>query len=76
MNGYVVTFKDSQQILIFSLRDLGQTFNVNIQKSIFPYTFVNENNLEYIGHVPDFKYFDGISKSEYFNYCEIFKNKS
>lgn len=76
MNGYVVTFKDSQQMLIGSLRNLAKAFGVETQKSIFPYNFVKENNLNYNGYVPDFKYFDDISKSEYLNYCEMFKNKT
>jgi hypothetical protein len=67
---YNITFKDSLQMLIVSLRDLGKSFNVDIQKSIFPYNFVNENNLDYIGPIPDFKYFDGISSIDYNCYIE------
>jgi hypothetical protein len=74
MNGYVITFKDSQQMLIGSLRNLGKCFGVKTQKSIFPYLFVNENNLNYIGHVPDFKYFD-ISKSDFEKYLNKFRLK-
>ena len=73
-NGYTVTFKDSQQMLIKSLRSLGVAFEVETQKSIFPYKFVNENNLNYNGAVPNFKYFDDISKQEYLDYCNNFKN--
>jgi len=69
-NSYDITFKDSKQLLIGSLRDLGKSFNVNVQKSIFPYDFVNENNLNYIGIIPDFKYFDGISSLDYNCYIE------
>lgn len=72
MNGYVVTFKDSQQLLISSLRSLGLFFGVETLKSIFPYSFVNENNLNYIGWVPDISYFSKISKKDYLNYCNIF----
>jgi hypothetical protein len=70
MNDCVITFKDSQHLLISSLRKLGSTFKVDIQKSIFPYTFVNENNLDYIGTIPDFKYFNGISSLDYNTYIE------
>src|SRR6266851_3785038 len=59
-NGYTITFRDSLQMLIVSLWKLGKSFNVLTQKSIFPHSFVNENNLDYIGPVPDFKYFDNI----------------
>jgi len=34
-------------MLNYSLRDLAQSFGVNTHKSIFPYTFVNENNFNY-----------------------------
>lgn len=76
MNGYVVIFKDSQQMLTASLRNLAKAFGVDTQKSIFPYSFVNKDKLNYNGYIPEFKYFDNISKSEYLNYCETFKNKS
>jgi hypothetical protein len=65
---YNITFRDSQQLLLLSLRNLGKSFGVDIQKSIFPYNFVNENNLGYIGPVPDFKYFDKISLAYYKDY--------
>jgi len=67
---YDVIFKDSLQLLIKSLKTLGLAFGVDIQKSIFPYDFVNENNLNYIGQIPDFKYFDGISSLDYNCYVE------
>jgi hypothetical protein len=73
-NNYNITFKDSLQILIVSLRNLAKTFGVLTQKSIFPYNFVNENNLDYIGQVPDFKYFNNISKNEYNEYKTKFNN--
>lgn len=76
MNGYVITFKDSQQMLIVSLRKLAKAFGVDTQKGIFPYSFVNENNLNYNGYIPDFNYFDTISKPEYLKYSENFKDKS
>jgi hypothetical protein len=69
-NNYNITFKDSQQLLMFSLKNLGKAFGVDVQKGIFPYNFVNENNLNYIGTIPDFKYFDGISSIDYNCYIE------
>jgi len=39
-------------------------------KSIFPYDFVNENNLDYIGEVPDIKFFEGIHSLDYNCYIE------
>lgn len=70
LNDYIVTFKDSQQLLLGSLRNLGKSFSVETQKSIFPYKFVNENNLDFIGTIPDFKYFDGLSSLDYNCYIE------
>jgi DNA polymerase type B, organellar and viral len=75
-NGYIVTFKDSLKLLIVSLRNLAKSFGVDTQKGIFPYTFVNENNLDYIGPVPDIKYFNNISKNEYNEYKANFINKN
>lgn len=72
--GYIITFKDSLKMLIVQLRNLGKVFGVETQKSIFPYTFVNENNLNYIGEVPDIKYFDNITINEYNEYQAKFNN--
>jgi DNA polymerase type B, organellar and viral len=71
---YNLIFRDSLQILLVSLRKLTKVFGVDTQKSIFPYSFVNENNLDYIGPVPDFKYFDNISINEYNEYKSMFDN--
>jgi DNA polymerase type B, organellar and viral len=57
-NEYQIRFRDSYLLLLSSLRKLTKSFNVETQKSVFPYLFVNENNLNYVGNVPDFKYFD------------------
>ena len=72
---YDISFRDSKQLLIRSLRDLGKSFSVDTQKSIFPYNFVNERNLNYNSSVPDFKYFSDISNLEYQNYSNNFNNK-
>jgi DNA polymerase type B, organellar and viral len=69
-NNYNITFRDSYQLLITSLKNLGKVFGVDTQKSIFPYKFVNENNLDYVGSIPDFKYFDNISSLDYNCYVE------
>lgn len=69
-----LTFLDSYQLLPSSLRSLAKSFGVE-EKGIFPYKFlVNTNNdINYIGDVPDFKYFDGVSINEYDTYLETFK---
>jgi hypothetical protein len=71
---YNITFRDSQQLLLSSLRKLARVFTVKTQKSIFPYNFVNENNLDYIGPIPDFRYFNGISSLDYNSYVENYNN--
>jgi hypothetical protein len=48
---------------------------VDTIKSVFPFLFVNENNLDYIGEVPDIKYFaNKISKNEYQDYKSGFES--
>lgn len=46
-NEYQVEFKDSY---LFS-----KAFGVEVPKPIYPHLFVNENKLNYIGSVPEFK---------------------
>jgi hypothetical protein len=52
-------FRDSYLLIPVSLKDLGKNFNVE-NKGLFPLFFVNnpEIPLDYIGDVPDFKYFN------------------
>src|SRR5690606_41936719 len=47
-----LTFLDSYQMLPASLKSLTNAFDTNTKKDIFPHSFVNENNLNYIGEVP------------------------
>jgi hypothetical protein len=67
-NEYNIQFKDSYLILLNSLNKLCKAFSVSNPKSLFPHLFVNENNLNYIGEVPEFKYFIKTSKIDYQNY--------
>nr|YP_009568387.1 hypothetical protein [Orbilia oligospora]QBL02019.1 hypothetical protein [Orbilia oligospora] len=54
---YKMIFKDSLLLLQGSLKYLGKTYNVETKKSLFPYSFPNEDNLNYIGDKPDFKFY-------------------
>jgi DNA polymerase type B, organellar and viral len=54
---YSIIIKDSYLLLDSSLRQLGQDYNVDVVKGYFPYTFVKNNNLEYIGEIPDYYYY-------------------
>jgi len=76
-NYIVLSFRDSYQILPASLKKLAKSFDVTTQKSIFPYNFVNNPNLNllYIGKVPAYEYFVNITYEEYVLYCKQFKNK-
>jgi hypothetical protein len=56
---------DSYLILPSSLRTLASKYKVADLKGFFPYTFVNESNLDYIGITPNISLFNGISVEEY-----------
>jgi DNA polymerase type B, organellar and viral len=71
----VLNFRDSYQILLASLAKLGKSFNVKTIKTIFPYRFINENDLNYNGSIPSINFFDNITNDEYLNYSAEFKNK-
>ena len=75
-NKYTIYFKDSYLITQSSIRKLGKSFNLDneLQKGIFPYMFANPKNLNYIGQVPDIKYFYNLSLEEYNNYSKKFNN--
>lgn len=67
---YRIQFKDSYLILLASLAKLTKGFMVKTLKSLFPFLFVNENNLDYIGNVPEFIYFG--NKTNYEEYKEYY----
>jgi hypothetical protein len=73
-NEYKLEFKDSYLILLNSLNKLAKSFGVETQKSIFPHLFVSEDNLNYIGKVPSFKYFLKTNKDCYNNYVLKFNS--
>nr|YP_010170409.1 DNA polymerase type B [Phanerochaete carnosa]QRZ60391.1 DNA polymerase type B [Phanerochaete carnosa] len=69
--GFKIIFRDSLLLLPSSLRKLAKSFGV-IEKSIFPYDFVNDPNVDmnYSGSVPDFKYFSNITFEQYTEYSK------
>jgi hypothetical protein len=72
-NQYNITFKDSYLILLSSLDNLSKAFNVDNPKGLFPFLFVNKDNLDYIGEVPNIESFgDKISKDQYLEYSNKF----
>ena len=65
-NKYIkINLVDSLNILNSSLDSLSKSFKVKIKKSIFPYTFVKKENLNYIGETPNIKYYNKLSELEY-----------
>lgn len=56
---------DSMQFVNGSLRDILVSFNCTIKKGFFPYSYVNKDNLYYIGNKPDIKYFENITLDAY-----------
>jgi hypothetical protein len=61
----VIHFRDSMHILKSSLDKLGKNFQVDSLKGKFPHRFVNDVGLDYIGTIPEFKYFDNTTSDEY-----------
>ena len=79
INNYTISFRDSLLMLPSSLNKLTKQFNVD-NKGIFPYNFVNDKfntniNLNYIGKLPDFKYFNDITIDQYNEYTKLYNNK-
>lgn len=58
-NSVKISFLDSINLLKGSLQSLQNDFEVESKKGQFPYEFVNENNLFYIGNKPDLSFYDG-----------------
>jgi DNA polymerase type B, organellar and viral len=67
-NKYQIKIRDSLLLLLNSLHKLCKSFSVENPKIIFPIFFVNESNLNYIGEIPDIKYFKDIDLKSYKNY--------
>ena len=66
---YNLFFRDSLLLLPSTLKKLAESFNVD-NKGYFPYCFVNNKDisLNYIGPIPDIKYFYNLTVEEYNNY--------
>ena len=60
-----VTIRDSYTILTSSQKDLCLTFGVQSLKTDFPYKFLHQDNLLYIGNTPDISFFEDISVDSY-----------
>lgn len=71
---YKLSFRDSLLLLLASLRKLGKFFKVDVTKGYFPHRFVSPERLNYVGPVPAFEFFDGISLDDYISYSAQFNN--
>jgi hypothetical protein len=69
-NKQSVTFLDSYLLIPASLRDLCKSFDVIEGKGIFPFLL---NNINYLGFVPEYQYFDKNSVS--LEECNIYKSQ-
>ena len=72
--GFNINLRDSYLLLTSSLAKLCSAFDVKKPKDIFPHRFVTANNLDYVGPVPAFHFFDKISLAEYNEYANRFVN--
>lgn len=66
-----IEFRCSYKIIPISLKNLSKLIekNLKISKTIFPYKFVNEKNLNYVGEVPKKKFFnEDLNNEDYLNY--------
>jgi len=52
-----LVFLDSVSFLSFPPRRLPETFGLTVAKSWYPHNFNTEENLNYIGHLPDVSYY-------------------
>jgi hypothetical protein len=74
---YNITFKDSYHLLPASLSKLATAFELPINKTPFPFDFVVDYTLNYIGEVPELEYypegsFDSIEA--YNHYTSLFED--
>lgn len=69
---YKLFFKDSYLLVKGSLDSLSKSFNVS-HKLLFPVFFPNKDNLNYQGTVPERKYFNKISTSDFRQYLDMFR---
>ena len=73
---YNIYFRDSYLLMPESLEKLAKSMNVE-HKSLFPLFFPGTVDLNYVGDVPDYKYFKkNLDISEYIHYLLSFVGKN
>jgi len=66
-----LTFMDMNLYYTGSLKSVAEAFQIETHKGVFPYDFVNKDNIYYIGEKPEEKYFN---KGDYKVFIEEEKN--
>lgn len=59
-----ITIADSCKLIPGSLDNLTDGYKVETLKGYFPYDYVNKDNLEYVGLIPDYEYYIDPKKGE------------
>lgn len=72
---FSIDLKDYFLLLPIYLRKFAEYFNIDTLNSIFPYSFVKKENLNYIGTVPNLEVFNDVSEKDFNNYKQDFANK-
>jgi DNA polymerase type B, organellar and viral len=62
-----ISILDSYLLLPFGLNKLAKVFNCSNSKGIFPYLFLNKDNINYKGVIPAIEYFKDLSLEDYQN---------
>jgi hypothetical protein len=70
-----IAFVDSLNLLNSSLAKLSNDFDIEIKKGYFPYDFVKPNTLNYIGDIPDIKYYNDIDIRTYNSLIKNYKEE-
>lgn len=71
-----LTFKDSYKFMPMALSKLIKDFDISVNKLLFPYKFMNINNLNYDGVLPDKSFYNNITEIDYKKLVEVYKDKN
>jgi hypothetical protein len=65
LNEFKITLLDSLLLLKGDLDSILKSFHCEIRKGVFPYSFINKDNLNYIGEKPNKNFYNNISELDY-----------
>ena len=69
-----ITFLDLNLYYQGSLSSVAQSFKLDVHKGIYPYTFVNKDNIYYKGKAPEEKYFNNGDYALFLEECKDLDN--